>query len=266
METLLAQHLPATPSSRPRRTTVPAVGGQAQKPTARSVRTVTSRTCLPVPDGNRAVAVPHTAPACSRRSRPGRARIAIVAVTTVALTGAGVTKRAALPASIALLGHLQWVWVPAAVMLELASLAALADMQRRLLRAGGTSVGVRPMLATTFASNAVSVSVPLAGPELGTLFTFRRLTRQGADATLASWSLLAGGLVSTATGALVMAGGGLSSGNIVVLAAAAPAGLLAVAALAMVAVDAHRPRLRGALEQSAVWALRHGAGAAPDNR
>jgi hypothetical protein len=82
-------------------------------------------------------------------------------------------------------------------------------------------VGVRPMLATTFASNALSVWVPLAGPELGTLFTFRRLTRQGADATLASWSLLAGGLVSTATGALVVAGGGLSSGNIVVLAACA---------------------------------------------
>jgi putative heme transporter len=258
METLLAQDLPATPASRPRRTTVPAVGGQAQKPAARSVRTVTSRTCLPASDGNRTVAVPRTAPARSRQSRPGMARIAIVAVATVALAGAGVTQRAALAASIALLGHLQWVWVPAAVMLELASLAALAGMQRRLLRAGGTSVGVPPMLATTFASNALSVSVPLAGPELGTLFTFRRLTRQGADATLASWSLLAGGLVSTATGALVVAGGGLSSGNIAVLAAAAPVILLAVAALAMVAVAAHRPRLRGAMEQSAVWALRHG--------
>jgi uncharacterized membrane protein YbhN (UPF0104 family) len=142
--------------------------------------------------------------------------------------------------------------------MELASLAALAGMQRRLLVAGRASVGVRPMLATTFAANAVSVSVPLAGPELGTLFTFRRLTRQGADATLASWSLLAGGLVSTATGALVVARGGLSSGNTVVLAAAAPVGLLAASALATVAMAAQRPRLRGVLERSAGWALRHG--------
>jgi uncharacterized membrane protein YbhN (UPF0104 family) len=169
-----------------------------------------------------------------------------------------VTKRSALAASVAVFGHLQWTWIPAALTLELASLAALADMQRRLLVAGRASVGVRPMLATTLAANALSVSVPFAGPELGTLFTFRRLTRQGADATLASWSLLAGGLVSAATGALVVAGGGLSSGNTVALAAVAPVGLLALSALAMVAVAAHRPRLRGALEQSAAWALRHG--------
>jgi putative heme transporter len=190
-------------------------------------------------------------------SRRRMARVAVVAVATVALTGVGVTKRSVLAASVAVLGQLQWVWVPAAVVLELASLAALAGMQRRLLVAGGTSVGLRPMLATTLAANAVSVSVPLAGPELGTLFTFRRLTWLGADGALASWSLLAGGMVSTAAGALVLAGGGLSSGNIVVLAAAAPAGLLAVAALAVVAVAAHRPRLRGVLEQSATWALRH---------
>ena len=184
-------------------------------------------------------------------------RVTLIAVATAALTGAGVTNRSALAASVARLGQLHWSWIPAAVILELASLAALACMQRRLLVAGRASVGVRPMLATTFAANAVSVSVPLAGPELGTLFNFRRLTRQGADAAVASWSLLAGGLVSTATGALLVAGGGLSSGNTAAVAAAAPVGLLAVAALATVAMAAHRPRLRRALGQSAAWALRH---------
>jgi putative heme transporter len=49
----------------------------------------------------------------------------------------------------------------------------------------------------------------------------------------------------------------LSSGNTVALAAAAPAGLLAVSALAIVAMAAHRPRLRSALEKSAALALRH---------
>jgi putative heme transporter len=189
--------------------------------------------------------------------RPRKAHVAVVAIAIAVLAGVGLTKRSALAASIALLGHLQWSWIAPAVLLELASLAALAGMQRRLLVTGRARVTMRPMLATIFAANAVSVSVPLAGPELGTLFTFRRLTRQGADATLASWSLLTGGLVSTATGAMVVDAGGLSSGNTVALAAAAPVALLAVAALAMVAIAPHRPRLRRAMERSAAWALRH---------
>jgi uncharacterized membrane protein YbhN (UPF0104 family) len=258
METFLAQHPLAASASRPRRATVPAADGQAQNTAARPARTVPGRTCRPTSDRNRTAAAPHTGPMSSHQGRRRTARVAVVAVAMVALAGAGVAKRSALAASVAVLGHLQWVWLPAAVMLELASLAALAGVQRRLVLAGGASVGVRPMLATTFAANAVSVSVPLAGPELGTLFTFRRLTRQGADGALASWSLLAGGMVSTVTGVLVVAGGGLSSGNIVVLAAAAPVGLLAAAALAMVAVAAHRPYLRGVLERAAVWALHHG--------
>ena len=92
-------------------------------------------------------------------------------------------------------------------------MAAFAFMLRRLLATGGAQVGVRPMLATSFAANALSVSIPLAGPELGTAFTFRRFTQQGADAPLAAWSLLAGGVVSAAAGALVVVGGGLASGN-----------------------------------------------------
>ena len=161
-----------------------------------------------------------------------------------------------LAASAALLGHVPWFWAVAAVGLELAAMAALASLPRRLLAAGGGRVGARPVLAITFAANAVSVSVPVAGPELGTLFTFRRLTRQGADPALAGWSLLAGGLVSAVTGALLVAGGGLSSGSTVVAAAAAPAGLLAAAALGLVAAAARWPRLLRLLERPAGWAAR----------
>ncbi len=257
METFLTQHPLAASSRWPRRTIVPACGGQAQKTATRPVCTVASRADRPAADRSRTGAALHPVPTSSRPRRRRVARVAVVAVATLALAGAGVAKRSALAASVAVLRHLQWAWLPAAVLLEIASLAALAGMQRRLLTAGGTRVGARPMLATVFAANAVSVSVPVAGPQLGTVFTFRRLTRQGADATLASWSLLAGGLISTAAGALVVAGGGLSSGNTVVLAAAALAGLLAVAAIAVVAVAAHRPRLRGALEHSAARALRN---------
>ena len=43
------------------------------------------------------------------------------------------------------------------------------------IAASSTSAGTVP-------ASPLSVSVPLAGPELGTAFTFRRFTRQVADA------------------------------------------------------------------------------------
>jgi uncharacterized membrane protein YbhN (UPF0104 family) len=173
------------------------------------------------------------------------ARTAAAAFAVAALAAGGVTQRAGLTASFAVLGHLRWLFIPAAIVLESVSMAAFAIMLRRLLAAGGTSVGVRPMLATAYAANAVSVSVPLAGPGLATGFIFRRFTRQGADAPLAGWSLLVGGV--------------LASGKILVAAVAVPGGVLAVAALVMVAAATRWPRLRGALERPAAWALRHGS-------
>ena len=126
------------------------------------------------------------------------ARMAAASAALAAVTAAGVAERTALTASFTVLAHLHWLWIPAGLLLESASMAAFAIMLRRLLAAGGASVGVRPMLATAYAANAVSVSVPLAGPALATAFTFRRFTRQGADAPLAGWSLLAGGVISSA--------------------------------------------------------------------
>jgi len=104
----------------------------------------------------------------------------------------------------------------------------------------------------------MSVSVPLAGPALATAFTFRRFTRQGADAPLAGWSLLAGGVASSAAAALVVVGGALASGNLLVTAVAVPSGVLAIAALVVAGAAARRPRLRGALERPAAWTLRQG--------
>jgi uncharacterized membrane protein YbhN (UPF0104 family) len=124
----------------------------------------------------------------TRLASAGRKHVARIAAASVALASvmalavAGVAERASVADSLTVLGHLHWLWIPAALLLEFASMAAFAIMLRRLLAAGGASVGIRPMLATAYAANAVSVSVPLAGPALATAFTFRRFTRQGADA------------------------------------------------------------------------------------
>jgi uncharacterized membrane protein YbhN (UPF0104 family) len=202
---------------------------------------------------------PGGGPASPRRGSKRAARAGAAALAVAVLSVAGITERAALAASLTVLGHLHWIWIPVTVVLESASMVAFAIMLRRLLAAGGTKVGVRPMLATALAANALSVSVPLAGPELATAFTFRRFSRQGADAPLAGWSLLAGGVVSSAAAAVVLVGGGLASGKILVTAVAVPGGVLAVAALAVVAAATRRPRLLGALERPAAWTLRHGS-------
>ncbi len=187
------------------------------------------------------------------------AGLAAAGAALAAVTAAGWAERTTVTASFTLLAHLHWLWIPAALLLESASMAAFAIMLRRLLAAGGARVGVRPMLATAYAANAVSVSVPLAGPALATAFTFRRFTRQGADAPLAGWSLLAGGVTSSAAAALIVVGGGLASGNIVVTAVTVPGGVLAVAVLVAAVAAVRRPRLRGALERPAGWTLRQGS-------
>jgi pimeloyl-ACP methyl ester carboxylesterase len=187
------------------------------------------------------------------------AGLAAAGAALAAVTAAGWAERTTVTASFTLLAHLHWLWIPAALLLESASMAAFAIMLRRLLAAGGARVGVRPMLATAYAANALSVSVPLAGPALATAFTFRRFTRQGADAPLAGWSLLAGGVTSSAAAALIVVGGGLASGNIVVTAVTVPGGVLAVAVLVAAVAAVRRPRLRDALERPAGWMLRQGS-------
>src|SRR3984885_7980219 len=186
---------------------------------ARRTRLRPAPRCLPG-----TTAGPDAAPARRRSAHKHVARIATAMVAVAALAAAGVTGRPAADESFAVLGHLHWLWIPAAVLLESASMAAFAVMLRRLLAGGGASIGVRPMLATAYAANAVSVSVPLAGPALATAYTFRRFTRQGADAPLAGWSLLTGGVISSAAAAPIVAGGGPAAGDTPVAAGPAPGG------------------------------------------
>ncbi len=166
-----------------------------------------------------------------------------------------VTKRAALARSLGHLGHPHWSWIPVAVAFELASMGTFALMQGQLLGSGGKRVAHRPMMATIFAANALSVSVPVAGPELGAAFTFRRFKKLGAGTPLASWALLVGGLVSWVGAILVLVAGGALSGNALVTGVAITAGLLAVAAGAVVRAVLGRPLLPQRLENTAAWVV-----------
>jgi uncharacterized protein (TIRG00374 family) len=191
--------------------------------------------------------------------RPGRKSTAGIAVVAAAvLAGVAVTERSQVAMSLRVLGHLRWSWLPVAIVLESLSMAAFAGMFRRLLTAGRVSHGRASMLATVYAANAVSVTVPLAGPELATAILFRRFTRHGADRLLAGWVLLAGGVITTAAWILILVGGGLASGRALATAITVPCALLAVAAVATAATAVRRPRLRATLERHGTWILRQG--------
>ncbi len=181
--------------------------------------------------------------------RGGKTTVVIAVVAAAAMAGATVAERSQLGESFTVLGHMRWSWLPVAIALEAVSMAAFAGMFIRLLTAGRVRYGRMSMLATVYAANAVSVTVPIAGPELGTAVLFRRFTRRGADGLLAGWVLLAGGVITTAAWALVLAGGGLASGHALATAITIPYVLLTVGAVAVAAIAVRRPRLRAALER-----------------
>ena len=111
------------------------------------------------------------------------------------------------------------------------------------------------MMATTFAANALSVSVPVAGPELGAAFTFRRFKEQGADTSLAGWTLFVGAIASWFGAIVVLGAGGVLSGNVVVTGLTILAALLAVFAGLALWVGVGRTRLRLVAAHSAAWAI-----------
>lgn len=165
------------------------------------------------------------------------------------------TRRGTLVESFALLGHLHWIWVPIAIGLEWSSISVFARMQRRLLEAGSATVAVGAMLATVFGANALSTSVPLAGPEMGAGFTFRRLTRLGVDPPLAGWSLMVGGVVSLVAAAFVLVSGALLSGNDLLAVVGILGGMIGVAVVVGVHLAARHSGLRRTLVPGAAWAL-----------
>src|SRR5579863_6228151 len=176
-----------------------------------------------------------------------------------ALTAAAAAENSDVAGSLEVLARVRWTWLAAGIALEVVSIAAFAAMFRRLLKAGRVRPQRSEMLVTVYAANAMSVSVPLAGPGLAAAYLFRRFTRSGARAVGAGWTLLAGGVISTTAWVFVLAAGGLTSGDTVALAITVPALALAAAMVATIAVAARYPPARQVLENFLTRALTQGA-------
>jgi uncharacterized protein (TIRG00374 family) len=133
-------------------------------------------------------------------------------------------------------------WLALALLTELMSMGAFARVQRRMLAAGGARVSMPRMAALTYAANAVSVTFP-GGTALSSGYVFKRLRSWGATGPAAGFTIVASGLLSTLSfallavlGAVVAGRGGL--GSLLVLAGAG-----AAVVVALIARQHHRPDL-----------------------
>jgi len=147
-------------------------------------------------------------------NRRQRARaLAMLAVALAGLVGLGWLERRSVRHSFTVLGHADLRWVPLAIFAESVSMVTLARLQRRLLRAGGVRPNINSMLGIIYASNSISVSIPIAGSPMSAAFSFRSFARLGADGSLAGWVLAVSGVISTVALALILAIGAMVTGN-----------------------------------------------------
>jgi hypothetical protein len=148
-------------------------------------------------------------PEARRRRWP---RVVLIVVAAAVLTAVLIVGRRTLLASLRNLGHLDWSWFLLAIVAEGVSLAAFGLSRRRLLRAEGHEAGLGSVMAITYASNALSMSIPFAGTELAAFFSYRQFRRRGLDPALTSWALAISAIASSSALAVVLVAGALAGG------------------------------------------------------
>jgi len=189
-------------------------------------------------------------PAPRRRpwwSRWGRRAFTAGALVLAALAVA--SQWHTLRSAFSMFGHLRWRELRWAIYAEALSMVAFARVQHRLLKAGGVHLGLGSLIELTLAGNALSVTLP-GGAAWSATFSFEQLRRRGANRAVAVYVLVAAGVVSTASLALILVVGVNLAGGVGPAAAfRVVANVIGIAVLA-VAVGGvllwHRPGVRAA--------------------
>ena len=158
------------------------------------------------------------------------------AAAVVALILLVVVARRVIVPPFASLRHPQWLWLPVAVSAKVISFGAFTSLQRLTLARGGVVMPVLQSTSIALASNALSVTVPLAGTVSSAAFTAQQYAKRGACSALITWTFAVTALVSTAMFAVIVGAGGLVSGDSsVAIAGAATAGIGLVPTLVLFA-------------------------------
>jgi uncharacterized membrane protein YbhN (UPF0104 family) len=169
------------------------------------------------------------------------------------LIGFAWIERDTIDRSARLVERADWKWLVVAVSLEFVSLIAFARVQQIILRAAGVRIRNASMMATTFAGNAISVSLPLIGPGAGTAFTFGRFRRVGDDAASAGKALVISGLISSLIWGVILAAGATVSGDYAATVGGAISGAALLVAAIVGALSARLPHVR---QVATSWAVR----------
>ncbi|MDT4982594.1 MAG: putative heme transporter [Pseudonocardiales bacterium] len=133
-------------------------------------------------------------------------------------------------------------WLALALVAQLMSLGAFAHVQRRMLSAGGARVPMRRMAALTYAANAVSRTLP-GGPALSSGYVFKRLRSWGATVPAAGFTILASGVLSTLSFALLAVIGAVLAGNGGLSSLLIVAGAIVMTVAVLMARRHHKPDL-----------------------
>jgi uncharacterized protein (TIRG00374 family) len=137
------------------------------------------------------------------------------AVLTVGVLAATPVTRHSLSETVTSLDVPQWQWLFLAVVAEAGSMAAFARTQRRLLHATGNDrLAIGPFMAVTYAGNAISSSLPVAGPGLSSAFFIRQFRSRGLADGPVAWTMIVSSLVSSVALALVLAVGAAGAGSV----------------------------------------------------
>jgi hypothetical protein len=89
-------------------------------------------------------------------------------------------------------------WILVAVLAAAGSMSMFALSRRRLLRAAGIVVPMRSAQAAVYVANALHTTLP-GGAAFSTGYTYRWMRGWGASRPAATWTLVAGGVVSSAS-------------------------------------------------------------------
>ncbi|MET3805305.1 uncharacterized membrane protein YbhN (UPF0104 family) [Nakamurella sp. UYEF19] len=195
------------------------------------------------------------APATERASvRP--IRVIITVVLCLAVVVLLVWQRQRLAGLPDLLADANWGWIAVGIVAQVASIGALAREQRLLISVRGGRRPLPSVIATTWAGNAISVSLPLVGSAAAAVFVYKRFTSIGVDRTVAAWALAISGVYSTVSFAAIAAVGAIISGSPGLAITGVIAVLAGVLPACLILIGLRRPRVHHAAITAIAYVLR----------
>jgi len=186
-----------------------------------------------------------------RRYRVRRSVLAALAIA--ALVSVIIIERHTLAESLHVLANLNWAWFLLALASEVLSLTSFGLSRRQLLRVGDRLPGFGTVMAITYASNALSISVPFAGAELAVVFSYRQFRRHGVDAATTSWMLAVSAIFSTSALALLLVIGALAGSASLASAAGFLGAFIFIVPAVTVLLALRFENVRRRLHQAIAW-------------